>query len=221
MKNYDIDTFQATMQEDINWRKEQLTYIKQNTVIGSISEPRLEVIIRYSPVLIYALFEGFVTKITTEFINTINREPSKSSEYTDRVINHELEMQYHYHELSTKVDIRVQSAHDIKEFFYKQTVQLSQKVETASNVNLKVLNSILKIYGIEVIDEREPLLGDAKFGGFLHKLLRFRNSIAHGEVTVQVTVEDVNFFANNVEYIFDFLEARYLQSLMNTTFLAI
>lgn len=221
MKNYDIDSFQATMQEDIRWRKEQLTYIKQNAVIGSIPEPRLEVIVRYSPVLIYALFEGFVTKITTEYINTINRVPSRISEYIDNVINHELEVQYNYHKLSTKVDERVGAAHDIKEFFYKPTVHLSQKIETASNVNLKVLNSILKVYGIETIEEREPLLGDVKFAGYLHKLLRVRNSIAHGEVTVKVTVEDVDSFANNLEYIFDFLEERYLKSLKNKTFLAV
>ena len=83
-----------------------------------------------------------------------------------------------------------------KEFveFYQtkisQPLNITNKIPTKSNVDFGVINDILTRFNLNLL----PKI----FEGKLRKLLKFRNSIAHGETSLPIKLEDVTFFSQLV-----------------------
>lgn len=65
------------------------------------------------------------------------------------------------------------------------------KINTESNANLKVVNSLLKKFGLNEIDK--------KYETPLNKLLLFRNSLAHGDDGIEVSEKDCSEFTLLIE----------------------
>ena len=83
-----------------------------------------------------------------------------------------------------------------KEFveFYQSKISkplnITTKIPTKSNVDFIVINDILTRFNLTLL----PKVFERK----LNKLLKFRNSIAHGETSLPVKMEDVTFFSQLV-----------------------
>lgn len=164
---------------EIDWRVAELALIKTNHLSSNLSTLRCNVIKKYSIVAIYALFEGFIVQSMQLYINEINKMKISRNSLNIKIINNYLENTYNIHAQRVNEDKKMILIDELEFFFASKEIELSKKIETESNVNFKVLNKILNTYNLQPID-------DKKINDGLNKLLKYRNSIAHGEVSVKV-----------------------------------
>lgn len=87
MTQFNIQYFKDEIEKDITWRNNQLGIIKQNASINHLSKERIDVILKYSPVAIYALFEGFVVNTFLVYIKTINQLELSPNDFKSSVID--------------------------------------------------------------------------------------------------------------------------------------
>ena len=74
---------------------------------------------------------------------------------------------------------------------FDSTVKIGQGIPSESNANFKVTNKILERFNIHSLS--------SEYEKPLNRLLLFRNKIAHGENSIQVTRNDIDSFSLLVE----------------------
>lgn len=199
---------------EIDWRIQELAYLKTNHLLNKISDTRKNVICKYSVVAIYALLEGFVVKSMQLYLCEINSLKLHKQEIDLKIINSYVSKEYKLHDLRVNIDKQVDLLTKLEVFYSNDIIILNNKIETEANVNLKVLNKILYTYNLELIDNNEIKDG-------LNKLLMFRNSIAHGEVALNVTNTIIQELSATVVKAMDLIMDRIIDGLKNKTYLRI
>jgi hypothetical protein len=166
---------------EIDWRTKELSIIRLTPIKRkrNLTLEEKKVFEKYSAVAIYSLWEGFVHKSVTAYIRTLNSQNLKCNDLHINLITHDLDMKKNLRNERVHFDTKCEF---IKFIYGYQSlpVDISMKIPTESNVNLKVLNKILLSFNLEQ-------LPDEKFRPRLDKLLMIRNKIAHGESDFKVT----------------------------------
>jgi hypothetical protein len=142
-------------------------------------------LLRQSVLGIYAEWEGFVKKSIALYLQEINKEHVPFSELHDYYISYQTDNIARFKSPKTDLGTIAKLSRNLYEM-YQGPVVFSTGVNTESNPNLKVTNSILSKLCLKCLS--------TKYESPLNKLLKFRNSIAHGDEGIPVTQSDVDSF---------------------------
>lgn len=167
------------LDEEIDWRISEMALIKTNHKASHISKKRREILLKYSSVEVYALFEGFVAKAMAIYIDEINKLHIHRDGIQVRILSEYFQQELNLFDERKNGDKREKLIKELEAYFSKDIIELSREIYRGGNINLKKLNAILENYKIPTIDNRI-------IEGGLHKLLKYRNSIAHGEIGLKV-----------------------------------
>jgi hypothetical protein len=94
---------------------------------------------------------------------------------------------------------------------YKQKVVFNTKINTESNANLKITNTLLSKLSLSVLESK-------KDGKDLDRLLRFRNSVAHGDDSIRIEQKDLDKFSATVQNIASDLITSILDGYNNQVY---
>lgn len=193
-----MEIFKASIEEDTLYRKSELTLLKKNCYMSSITDNRLNIIIKYTPVAIYSIFEGYFVNTMEFFIDYINRQNYERKKLKDSILSKELEVKYDAFTIRNNKRKRIEHLNNLETFYSNENLILSKELNTKSNVNLKIVNDVFEVYGVQSINNKD-------IEGKLNKLLKFRNSIAHGEYSIKVTLSDINEFVQCIDIAIDLI----------------
>lgn len=182
--------FQEEIMADINWRYSELSILRTLPFRYGLSEDHKTFLFRYSVPIIYSLWEGFIKSSFECYVRTINLLELNISKLNPKLIAHaidsndKLTLQNSRIQFKTKVEF-VESLTE----FVDNNIKISSQIPTASNVNYEVLNKILERFNLENIPTKN-------FKAPLNKLLKFRNSVSHGDNSIPVTSDDIEKFCS-------------------------
>ena len=196
----------------MDWRLGELAVMKTIPHRYNMTENHVTMLQMYLIPAIYALWEGFVKSVITAYIKEINM----SRVTMDSLI---MDLLLYAIEIDDKLKLSEARQHeDKKKQFVRHfrntlsaPVNIKQKVLTESNVNLKIINHLLKSFGLETIPE--------EYKGKLDKLLKFRNTIAHGEMAIVVKDEHIAEFTQLINDLMAEVVIRVEDGLIKKTYL--
>lgn len=142
-------------------------------------------LLRQSVLGIYAEWEGFVKKTIALYLQEINMKRLPFSSLHDYYISYQTDNVAKFKSPKTNFGVIAKVSRSLFEM-YQEPVIFSTAVNTESNANLKVTNSILDKLCLKCLS--------SNYEGSLNKLLRFRNSIAHGDEGIPVSQGDIDSF---------------------------
>ncbi len=142
-------------------------------------------LLRQSILGIYAEWEGFIKKSIALYLQEINKEHIPFSRLHDYYISYQTDNIAKFKSPKTDFGTIAKLSRNLYDM-YQGPVVFNTGVNTESNANLKVANSILKKLCLECLSSEYEVP--------LNKLLKFRNSIAHGDEGIPVRQNDVDSF---------------------------
>ena len=167
------------LDDEIDWRIAELALLKTNHKTTNISINRRDIILKYSVVAVYALFEGFVVKAFKAYIHEINKLNLSKKDMHITILTEYMNQKYKLFFERNNLEKKCGLVLELEAFYDTSQINLECEIKTESNINLKVLNKLLNTYQIKEINDSSILDG-------LNKLLKFRNSIAHGETGIKM-----------------------------------
>ncbi|WP_396211631.1 MAE_28990/MAE_18760 family HEPN-like nuclease [Flavobacterium sp.] len=184
------DFFDA-INEDIAWRKKELTYIKSNIKDGT---PNYKTNLRIGVLLLYAHYEGFIKSACENYLKHIKLKRLNYVELTENILATSLKYELKNFEESNKATIHCQIVDFIQnKLNQRANIPTDNVIKTGSNLSSHILREILTTVGIDYTNyELKSNLID-------QILLKNRNSIAHGEY---VPLDEVEYSELNREILF-------------------
>lgn len=174
---------------DIEWRMSELASLKTIPVRYRLSGHHSELLTKYAIPSIYALWEGFVKRSFELYIDYINGLKLNSNE---------IHINLFTHSFSTEAKLALENPRmsfakkkEFIEFYQKKSKDkftIPQKIPTKSNVDFEVINDILERFNLLKLPKET-------YETKLKKLLRFRNSIAHGEISIPIKNDNLSEFS--------------------------
>lgn len=199
--------------KDIDWRMSELASLKSMPVRYKLLPHHQEMIIKYTIPSIYSLWEGFVKNSFRSYIARIN---SLNLSFKDVHIN------LLVHGVTSIDKLRLENPRNSfkskKEFtsYYLSIIskpfQMTEVIPTQSNVNFDIINEILLIFNLELLPEL--------FNKPLGRLVAFRNSIAHGEVSIPIKLKDIEVFTKLLNDLMVEILLRIDNGLKQMTYIA-
>lgn len=183
--------FVDEINSDIQWRMSELASLKTIPLRYNLLSHHKEMLIKYTIPSIYALWEGFVKNSFELYVREINKLNIPIEEVHINVITHTLSSCEKLYLENPRMNFI--SKKEFVEFYQSKIskpLNITTKIPTKSNVDFIVINDILTRFNLTLL----PKVFERK----LNKLLKFRNSIAHGETSLPVKMEDVTFFSQLV-----------------------
>lgn len=183
--------FVDEINSDIQWRMSELASLKTIPLRYNLLSHHKEMLIKYTIPSIYALWEGVVKNSFELYVREINKLNIPIEEVHINVITHTLSSCEKLYLENPRMNFI--SKKEFVEFYQSKIskpLNITTKIPTKSNVDFIVINDILTRFNLTLL----PKVFERK----LNKLLKFRNSIAHGETSLPVKMEDVTFFSQLV-----------------------
>lgn len=175
---------------DIDWRISELAQIKSIPIKYNFRPDHKDIHIKYAIPAIYAIWEGFVKNCFTIYSNHLNSLTIKRTEISTSLLTHRIDSECDLNNPRQNFESK-QKLVEIINSLLVDIITIKPSVPTESNVNLKVLNKILERFCVSKFDET--------YEKGLNKLLRFRNTIAHGENSISVNMPHVIEFIALIE----------------------
>lgn len=181
-----------SIKADIDWRYGELAMLKTIPHRYDISISHQQSLKTYLIPAIYALWEGFVTNSFIQYIKYINSSALSANELNINILTFAITANHTLCLANPRVDFNKQVKFvDLYNNFISNPICIPQDIPTKSNINYEVVNTILNIFNLKPLEE--------KYKDPLNKLLKFRNTIAHGERSISVSDEHICDFINMIE----------------------
>ncbi|WP_444896512.1 MAE_28990/MAE_18760 family HEPN-like nuclease [Microbulbifer sp. SSSA005] len=176
----------------------------------SMHEEHKIFLIKQAVLSIYAQWEGFLKKVVSLYLQEINREELTFCALHDNYISYQTDQLVKFKSSKTNFQTITKISKDLYGM-YQRRVVFNTKVNTESNANLKVTNSILKKLRINCLDD--------DYNDSLNKLLLFRNAIAHGDYAIPVVQKDIDDFSFLVQGLASDLIVNVIESYKGRVYL--
>lgn len=176
--------------DDIGWRVAELASVKSLHLRNKLNEKDSNIVIKANIPLVYAIWEGFVVGALTNLVTYLNSLQANINDLDDKLVTHFIDGHVQLHNARASFDSKCKQVDTLRKII-TEPVLLSTKINTESNVNLKVLNKLLMKFNISCFD--------SEYKDSLNKLLMYRNSIAHGESAYPVNTGTLNELGNIVQ----------------------
>jgi len=182
MKIRTKENFIDAIDNEIAWRKKELSYLKGNVKSNS---PYFKTHLRTGIVLLYAHWEGFVKNACELYLTCIKSLRLKYEELGENFIALSLKKNLTEFEQTNKSTVHCQVVSFLLNNLYERAnVPNENVIKTGSNLNSNILKEILTTVGLDYSSyELKKNLIDTV-------LLKNRNSIAHGEY---IELDEVDF----------------------------
>ena len=175
---------------DIDWRMSELAILKNIPIKYRFHTDHKEIHIKYSIPAIYAIWEGFVKSCFTIYSNYLNTLSIKRSEISISLLTHQIDSECDFNNPRVRFESKQRMVEKIDNLL-AEIITIKPSVPTESNVNFKTLNKILERFCVNEVED--------KYEQGLNKLLRFRNTIAHGENSLKVDMSHMTEFIKLIE----------------------
>jgi hypothetical protein len=175
---------------EIQWRTGELSTLKILPTRRNLSEYEKQVLLKYSVVGIYSLWEGFVVQSFIDYIRELNNQNLTYKSVHLNLLAHDIDMKYKLRDSRINFDSKCKLIQNFQ-LYQNSPIIFSTEIPTESNVNYKVINRILFRFNLDPLDSE-------KFEKPLDKLLLFRNKIAHGESSVRVNGDTIQELSSTV-----------------------
>lgn len=175
---------------DIDWRVSELASIKSIPIKYSLRPEHKEIHTKYSIPAIYAIWEGYIKTCFTIYSNHLNSLSIKRDEVAVALLTHIIDSECNFSNPRANFDTKQKLVSKIDQLLVDD-IKITPHIPTESNINLKVLNKILERFCLSKISSQYEL--------GLNKLLRYRNTIAHGENSILVNMAIVSEFVALIE----------------------
>ena len=206
----------ATLSEqlvyEIDWRTGELSMMKTVPFLFPFSSDQKSILKKYSVVMMYSLWEGFVAECFSIYSRELNNLKLQRHQISINILVHSLDVKYSLK--SGRTDFNKQIAF-VKDFcnYIDGVVDLPVNVPTESNVNYKVINTILHRFNLDLL----PL---DPYQHRLDKLVFFRNRLAHGEKNIPVNQENIDEMSQTVIMSMHAVVERIIEGYDNQSYLA-
>ena len=175
---------------DIDWRVAEMATLKSIPIRYRLTPDHKNQHIKFAVPAIYAFWEGYVKTSLSIYISHLSSLNIERKDISINLLTHHIDTFCGLNNPRTSFDSKKRVVADLDVLFV-DTIQLVPEVPTESNVNFKVLTSLLTRFCIEQVD--------SKYEKGLNRLLFFRNKIAHGENAIRVTDKDMSDFVKLIE----------------------
>jgi hypothetical protein len=182
MKIRSKSQFIDILDEEISWRKKELTFLKNNVKKNT---PNYKTHLRSAIVLLYSHWEGFVKSSCEYFLVYVSGQKLMFSNLNNNLLALSLKYKLIEFESTNKSTIHCKFIEFINnDLEQRATIPTENIIKTNSNLNSHILKEILTNVGIDYsyFELKENLIDKI--------LLKNRNSIAHGET---LDIDDLNY----------------------------
>jgi hypothetical protein len=182
MKIRTKENFIDALDNEIAWRKKELSYLKGNVKTNS---PYFKTHLRTGIVLLYAHWEGFVKNACELYLTYIKSLRLKYEELGDNLIALSLKGDLRSLEQTNKATLHCQIVGFLlNSLSQRANIPNDNVIKTGSNLNSHILREILTTVGLDysAYELKNNLIDTV--------LLKNRNSIAHGEY---IELDEVDF----------------------------
>ena len=171
-KIYNLDDLSILLDEEISWRRKELSIIKN--YIPFESNPKQNAALRFNVPILYAHFEGFVKQATEMYLNYVACKTLKHSELQSQFVTLSLTKKLGLLEIKNIEDKTKIIDFILNENDSRSNILTKNVIQTKSNLKFNVLKEVLFTIGIEVskFENYKQLVND---------LVEARNFIAHGD----------------------------------------
>ena len=197
---------------DIDWRMGELAILKTIPHRYCILSEHQDILKTYFIPAMYALWEGFVNNSFQIYIRFLNGLKLKSSEMDTSILTFALMSNDRLNLESPRLNFAKQrQCVELFNLTLASPIVIDPKIPTKSNVNFKVINSLLAAFNLQQLsmDYKSPL----------DKLLMYRNSISHGERSVNVSDKDISDFTDLILALMADVCIKIEEGMMMKTFL--
>ncbi len=163
---------------EIDWRINEISILKTVPYLFSLSDKQRNTIERYSIPALYSLWEGFIVAAFTIYTRELNSLKLNYERMSDCILTHAIDIEVNLTNGRSDFGKKQRLVNEIYKYYFKD-VRILPQIPTNSNVNYKVINTILQRFNLSILPEKPHKKR-------LDKLLLFRNKIAHGESSVPV-----------------------------------
>ena len=157
-----------------------------------MTEDHKQFLIRQAVLSIYSAWEGFLKIAISQYLQELNKENLNYTALDENYLAYQTDKILDFKAPKTSFGVMKKISNNVYAMFNSEVI-FNTKVNTESNANLKVSNSILDKLKLKPLDK--------KYERDLNKLLLFRNSVAHGDDGIQIIQSDIDFFTILVQKI--------------------
>ena len=165
---------------------DELALLQDKMTLYKIKESDKESLLKLFVPDIYAKWEGFVKKSLSLYLKEINKERLSYKQLDNNYLAYQTDQLVKFKSPKTDFNVVKKTVEKIYST-YQQNVDISTRIDTQSNINLEVINSLLKKLSLKPLDDT--------FDEKLDQLLLRRNIIAHGGEPV-IEQKEINEFVN-------------------------
>lgn len=204
--------FIKEIMKDIDWRYSELSILRTIPFRYGLSDGHKNFLIRYSVPIIYSLWEGFVRNTFEIYVREINSLKLNYKELSINVLSHAISSEDKLNLRNPRMSFK--SEIEFVEYlnnYISVPISISSKLPTNSNVNFEVINNLLLRFNLEEL----PAKG---FKSKLNKLLRFRNSVSHGDNSIPVKPKDIEEFCETINDLMSEIFERIEKGHENKTY---
>ncbi|MGZ5551366.1 MAG: MAE_28990/MAE_18760 family HEPN-like nuclease [Nitrososphaeraceae archaeon] len=176
--------------EDISWRISEMVSIKSIPIQYSFNASHREQYIKFAIPAVYSLWEGFIKTSLSIYLKHLNSLNIDRSEISANILTHYIDTCCKLSNPRNDFKSKLKLVEHLDSLFIDKII-FSLEIPTESNVNYKVLTSLLNRFCITCVDK--------KYENQLDRLLFFRNKISHGENALKVEHDDLNGFIYLIE----------------------
>jgi len=169
------------------WRKKELANLSFLLQKHSLSASKKRVLIRCMITLLYAHWEGFIKNSSSAYVSYVSNKNLLNMELSENFLALSMSNLLMQAFQSKKVQDHIKVINFFQsEMETKSHIIYKNIISSDSNLSSKVLKEIVDRLGFDYSEysTKEKLIDE--------KLLKFRNSVAHGEqIDYQITVDEV------------------------------
>ncbi len=177
------------IKDDIDWRMSELASLKTIPIRYKMMNHHVEMLTKYAVPSIYSLWEGFVKKSFLNYITEINKLEIDLEDVHINLVTHAFSSLDKLSLENPRMNFKTKK--EFIQYYQEQTKRkfnIPLKLPTKSNIDFIVINDILERFNLKLLSKKQY---DKK----LQKLINFRNSISHGEISIPITNKDLMEFS--------------------------
>lgn len=204
MKIRNIEQLNQFLDEEISWRRKELSVLLGLIKSSPEEESKCKTLIRSGITVLYAHWEGFVKRAATAYLNYVVMQKLKYNQLTSNFLALAMKGKLNLMEETNRATV----FNEVTEFILsgldkRCSINYKRSINTESNLSSQVFKQILSVLNLDY----SPYELKEKFIDM--KILRRRNAIAHGErldidkeeyISVhKELIEIINSFKNQID----------------------